>query len=123
MAKCPVCGWEYDRITAPACRDCNGDRHNRRNCLACGETGCEHTCMANQALNDFRDGMRKAAAERGPEVSWLLETKHGEPTLYYSTEGFCHVASHGDRFETQEEADAVGKKLVTPVHAKEHQWS
>ena len=122
MSKCAACGWEYDRITAPACRDCQGRLEYMRNCMACGETGCEHTCMANQALNVFREGMRRDKEAAGPEIAWLVETKHGQPILYWSSEGFCSIASHGERFDTQEEAEAICKTLVTPTHAREHQW-
>jgi len=121
MAKCRYCGWEYNTITAPRCRDCDGRIDQMRNCIACGETGCEHTCMANQAINTFREGMRAANAK--DEIAWLIEMDAAGHTLYWSEQGFCSIANHGERFPTREEAEEIARTMKTPTRICEHLWT
>lgn len=117
MRLCRCCGWEYNPITAKECRDCDGEA---RNCMACGETGMEHPCIASQAINRFREGMQKAAL--ADEIGWLIETTASAPTLYWSEEGFCPIASHGERFSSEAEALKVASTVKTPTACREHRW-
>jgi len=121
MRKCKHCGWEYDPITAKECRDCGGLWRDARNCLACGETGREHTCMANQAINTFREGMRAAKAK--DEIAWMIEMDAAGHTLYWSEQGFCSIANHGERFPTRQEAEEMARTIKTPTRVCEHLWT
>lgn len=80
----------------------------------------EHPCIANQALKSFREGMQAAATK--DRAAWLIETTAGGPTQYWSEEGFCPIASHGERFETEAEAKEAAAKLRTATRVCEHLW-